>query len=160
LAHLRLEVLVNLRVCCAATTPPRTLADAEEQRLQITLEIQGLQAQLGDRQRSDEAGRRLSPREYWNWKGLAQQELNQKLDELRIVKAWIRDHRPPHVGPLSPDTFTVVSHLESLYRILETLRKEDVELDSDELAKIEAARMTLAALGTPRQKELYAKAKD
>ena len=140
---------------------PTSLADADEQRRRLTTEVQELQAQLGDRQRSDNAGRRLGTQEYWSWKRQARDLLTQKLTDLREVKDWIRDNRhalPP--GPLSPDAFAFVGQLESLYLILRDLRNEDVDFDQAEIDKIEAARMLLAVSGTFRQRELYAQDQD
>jgi hypothetical protein len=119
---------------------PVSLADAEERRQQITLEIQGIQAQLGDKQRTDESGRRLDAQEYWAWKKRAQHALNQKLDELRTLKAWIKEHRPSSYDMRDPG---VAEHLENLCGILDNLRIEEVELDPHELEKLEAAKRCL-----------------
>lgn len=127
---------------------PSSLADAEERRQQLTLEIQGIQAQLGDKQRTDESGRRLTAEEYWAWKKRAQHALNQKLDELRSLKTWIKERRPvyeEHVHPQSKID-TIVGHLAGLCTVLENLRAEDVDFDSEELNKIEAARLMLNSL--------------
>ena len=119
---------------------PVSLADAEERRQQITLEIQGIQAQLGDKQRTDESGRRLDAQEYWTWKKRAQHALNQKLDELRTLKAWIKEHRPSSYDTRNP---SMADHLENLCGILENLRGEEVDLDPQELEKLEAAKQAL-----------------
>lgn len=70
-----------------------THEDAERRRQQLTLEIQTIQAQLGDRQRVDESGRRMSSADYWAWKRKAAHALNKKLEDLRAIKAWIRERR-------------------------------------------------------------------
>jgi len=124
---------------------PVSLADAEERRQQITLEIQGIQAQLGDKQRTDGSGRRLDAQEYWTWKKHAQHALNQKLNELRSLKAWIKERRPSsYDGTAIEDAASgVISHLKNLCEILHDLKEQDVDFDADELQKIEAARLTL-----------------
>jgi hypothetical protein len=111
-----------------------TLADAEERRQQLTLEIQGIQAQLGDRQRTDDQGRRLSSNEYWAWKKRAQHALNQKLDELRLVKSWIRENQR------ETPAVELARHIGVLCQLFDELKTEDVEFDLDELDKIDAAR--------------------
>lgn len=111
-----------------------TLADAEERRQQLTLEIQGIQAQLGDRQRTDDQGRRLSSNEYWAWKKRAQHALNQKLDELRLVKSWIRENQR------ETPAVELARHIGVLCQLFDELKTEDVEFDLDELDKIDAAK--------------------
>lgn len=130
---------------------PVSLADAEVRRQQITLEIQGIQAELGDKQRTDETGRRLTAQEYWAWKKRAQHDLNQKLDELRTLKAWIKEQRTPYEeaarAPMDEQSEALVERLADLYRIMVDLRNEDVDFDPGELDKIEAAGRTLRSLG-------------
>jgi len=123
-----------------------SLVEADERRQQLTLEIQGIQAQLGDRQRTGEDGRRLNAHEYWVWNKRAHHALNQKLDELRSVKAWIRQHRLLSYDPGRPAVDLAV-HLESLCTLLEDLNL-DVELDPEELAKVQSARQALATRPT------------
>lgn len=99
----------------------------------LTAEIQEIQEQLGDKQRTDELGRRLTSREYWTWRKRATHALNQKLDELRTVKNWIRDNRAGTVDD------TPLAHLHRLYRILSTLREQAVDLKDAELVQLEDA---------------------
>ncbi len=113
-----------------------TLAEAEERRQQLTLEIQGIQAQLGDRQRTDESGRRLTSSEYWSWKKKAQYALNQKLDELRSIKNWIKDLK-------APAEETLLQHVHVLCQILDVLKAEGVEFDDAEWSKVDAAKAAL-----------------
>lgn len=116
-----------------------TLAEAEERRQQLTLEVQGIQAQLGDRQRTDESGRRLTSNEYWAWKKKAQYALNQKLDELRSIKNWIRDLKAPAEEGLA-------RHVEDLCQMCDTLKSEGVDFDAAEWSKVESARAALSRL--------------
>jgi hypothetical protein len=135
-------------------TAPASLADAEDRRQQITLEIQGIQAQLGDKQRTDETGRRLNAQEYWAWKKRAQHALNQKLDELRSLKNWIKEHRPSEEAirvPIDAQSAGLARHLVGLCEILTNLRNEEVDFDPEEINKIEAAQKMLDDLGIPRK---------
>lgn len=93
-------------------TLPTTLEEAEPRRQQLTLDVQSIQAQLGDKQRTDENGRRLSSREYWAWKKRATHALNQRLDELRVVKQWIRDNRS------TADRVDTAEHLQAVCSVV------------------------------------------
>jgi len=123
---------------------PKDLDEAEERRVQLTLDVQGIQAQLGDKQRTDDSGRRLSSQEYWNWKKRAQHALNFKLNELRAIKKWIKDTKRSMAAPVvevvgSATLEEAVGHLAQLYQIISDLREEEVEFNESELAKIFAA---------------------
>ena len=115
---------------------PKDLAEAEQLRQELTLDIQRIQAQLGDRQRTDEQGRRLSTKEYWAWKKRAQYVLNEKLVELRSLKAWIRRNEHPTKEDAS-------FHLTKMVDILVTLQNEDVEFSPTERSAIEEAHRFL-----------------
>lgn len=121
--------------------------EAEALRQQLTLDVQSIQAQLGDKQRTDEAGNRLDSREYWAWKKRASHALTLKLNELRAVKAWIREHRkeisPPVTGA------ETVAHLRNLMTIISAARADEVDFEPYELSQIEAAELHLYRLGVP-----------
>jgi hypothetical protein len=116
-------------------TEPTTLAEAESLRAELTGDVQSIQAQLGDKQRIDDEGRRLSSQEYWTWKKRAQHALNQKLEDLRAVKLWMRENRPES-AVLSLDA---QSHLANLHTIVSTLMGEGVEFEASEKEHIVAA---------------------
>ncbi|MBW2691006.1 MAG: hypothetical protein JRE57_00050 [Deltaproteobacteria bacterium] len=121
-------------------TAPRTLDEAEVRRQDLTLNVQSIQAQLGDKQRTDDNGRRLTSKEYWAWKKRATHALNQKLDELRLVKQWLRNNRQP-----STSIQGAVAHL---INILEALGRDEPELKltEDVTHSIEAAEDYLQRL--------------
>ena len=81
----------------AEYTAPTSLADAESRRGVLALEVQTIQAQLGEKSRTDISGKRLTNDEYWEWKRRARHSLNQKLVELRLVNTWIKNNRPCRV---------------------------------------------------------------
>lgn len=120
---------------------PSTLEAADQRRQELTLEIQSIQAQLGDKQRTDETGRRLGAQEYWAWKKRAVHALNEKLAELRAIKNFIQRARS---GSSEGDA---VIHLHRLYRILLTMKTEDVDFDPVEVTQLEAAERCLRRLG-------------
>jgi hypothetical protein len=123
---------------------PTSLDEAEERRAQLTLDVQSIQAQLGDKQRTDENGKRLTSKEYWAWKKRAQHALNQRLNELRAVKQWIRDKkRGLSVPALEIDAGAsleeAVGHVHQLALILSKLDDEEVEFSKEERIQIDAA---------------------
>jgi hypothetical protein len=120
---------------------PTSLEQALEQRQALMLEIQSIQSQLGDRQRTDKDGGRLTAEDYWAWRRQAVHALNLKLDEARSIKAWIRNNRG------APDGVSAPIHVHRLYRILCVLKTEDVDLDSAELNQMTAAAAFLRQLG-------------
>jgi hypothetical protein len=120
---------------------PESLEEAEALRQELTLDVQSIQAQLGDRQRTDENGNRLSASDYWAWKRKANNALNQRLDELRMVKQWIRDRRNP-AGPRD----NASTHLRELHKILERLSDEGCALKDEERRRLKDAGQYLVSL--------------
>ena len=118
---------------------PVDLEEAEKQQRELTLDVQTIQQQLGDRQRTDKNGNRLSRKDYWAWKKQAQFVLNQKLATLRSVKAWIREHRPTLNLSVAQQS---TSHLRRLVEVLAALG-EETDLEKDELEALEAAQLFL-----------------
>lgn len=114
-----------------------TLEDAERVHQEFIEDVQNIQAQLGDKQRTDEHGNRLNAKAYWAWRKSAQHALAKKLTELRAVKAWIREHRK--AAPLLEDR-EALHHLRKLCAILDDLMEEDVEFDAEESKQIAAAK--------------------
>ena len=112
--------------------------DAESRRQELTLEIQGIQAQLGDKLRTDDNGVRLKPSDYWAWKKKAQHALNQKLGELREIKASLREQRKTAGGP---SLYEAIGHLKNLSSLVEALVSYgEMSLESSEQKQIDAAK--------------------
>jgi hypothetical protein len=131
---------------------PETIEEAESRRHALTLDVQSIQAQLGDKQRTDKSGNRLRSTEYNTWKKHATYNLNQKLAELRQVKAWIQQHRRELISAnveveRPPAINQALGHLQNLCSILEDLRGDEVDFDPDEAVKISAAQDFLRHLG-------------
>jgi hypothetical protein len=95
-----------------------TLEEAEALRQELTLEVQNIQAQLGDKQRTDDEGRRLTSSEYWAWKKKAQHALNQKLSELREVKKSMREK---NAGSAGSTLHEAIGHVQNLCDALDEL---------------------------------------
>lgn len=107
---------------------PLSLEEAKSRRNLLTGEVENIKAQLGDRLRTDSAGRRLSNHEYWAWRKGAQHALNCKMQELRELNDWIKSNQS---NTTSDDAIT---HLKNMCQLLRTLQEEDVSLEDDEIA--------------------------
>jgi phosphoribosylaminoimidazole carboxylase (NCAIR synthetase) len=62
---------------------PHDLPEALDRRRVITAEIEEIQAQLGDKTKEQDA----------EWRKKAIWALTNRLQELRLVKAWVRENR-------------------------------------------------------------------
>lgn len=112
--------------------PPQSIEEAEERRQQLIQRIQEIQADLGNRNRTDPSGARIRSQDYWSWKKKAVDKLTILQTELRRVKQWITQHnnaeRPHEPRPLE----TPIELLRDAYVLLYRLREEGVELNAEE----------------------------
>jgi hypothetical protein len=69
--------------------PPTSLEEAYEDRRLVIAEIQDIQAQLGNRKKKSTYS---DPDKYWAWRQGAVVALTNRLQELRLVKKWIRQN--------------------------------------------------------------------
>jgi len=123
---------------------PTSVEEAEARREALALQVQDLQAQLGDKQKTDQHGRRMSSKDYWAWRADAQQTLNAKLGEIRAIKAWLRARGRQGAGSVDPS----VQHLTSLFLLVDQLIKEDsVELNQAEISLVQNAGAHLRQIG-------------
>lgn len=108
-----------------ARTPatPETIAAAEARMAELWSEIVGIEQQLGDRGRVTADGRRLTGIEYFTWRNSAVGARRFKLEDYRVIKAWLKANRSkvakPKVATLEPDDQEdPVAVLLALYRCL------------------------------------------
>jgi len=97
----------------------QTLEEAEKRRIELVKIINKIQLDLGNPDRRDKDGNRLSPRDYFQWRQRAKYNLHQVEAELFEVKAYIKKHR---------DTLLK----DSVAKILSVLPKHRITLDTDE----------------------------
>lgn len=116
---------------------PASLADAENLRRQLTEDIERIQIQLGDRDRTDELGRRLTSSEYWDWRKKAQHSLNRKLSELRSLKSWLKNARDEKPAKLEE----AMLHLEQMLSIAKSRLGKKVK--QEQQRKMDAAQKFL-----------------
>lgn len=69
--------------------PPDSYGDALERYRVLVAEIQEIQAQLGDKRRK----RHTSQAAFAEWRYKSTWALTLRLEELRLVKKWIREQR-------------------------------------------------------------------
>lgn len=67
---------------------PADLADCEARMADLHRDIQQIEVQLGDHNRLNAAGERMTHAEWNTWRISAKIARNRKLDEYRWLKAW------------------------------------------------------------------------
>jgi hypothetical protein len=112
---------------------PTSLADAFKRRTQLILDIQNIQADLGN-DRSDFTGV-----DYEGWRHRAKRALAYRNAELRFIKAWIIQHSPS--GKTRQERSTeLVSALQaingSIGRLLNVYEAAKAVLDNDDDQKL------------------------
>ena len=117
---------------------PEDLDEATDLLSQVTLDVQEIQDQLGDRQRTNEEGDRLSPHDYQTWRKKANHALTLKLNQLRKLKSWIKKKRR---DDKSPSVQEAIEHLENVCDTVTSLEAFDI-VEQKELfdGKIDAAK--------------------
>lgn len=75
---------------------PATLEEARRLKLELANKVTDLQAQLANRDMTHAGGRRLSSREYWQWRKQAQFDLASSLSHLRFAKMWLHNLQEAH----------------------------------------------------------------
>lgn len=130
---------------------PGSLADGEALRIRLTREIESIQSQLGDRDRTDENGDRLSSSQYWEWRKKAQHSLHLKLTELRGLKQWLRKKRfensDKFPGNVTPSLFEeAVSLLSEMHQLAKAALQRNP--DRDVQTKLDATQAFLDRVHT------------
>lgn len=73
--------------------PPISIEDAENQILALLVDINEIEAQLGDRDKKDSTGSRLWGEDYWSWRTKANSARVAKINHRAKLKKWIKDQR-------------------------------------------------------------------
>ena len=68
----------------------RSAKSEYEEQLEV---MQDIHAQLGDLNKSDRDGRRLTHNEYWDWRQKAKIKLRYVVSRVRFLKEWIRENQ-------------------------------------------------------------------
>ena len=72
---------------------PSDLEEARHQEAILQDEVEVIQYQLSDKNKTDDAGNRLPPEKYHKWRTYAVKALLSKKVELRFLKRWISDRQ-------------------------------------------------------------------
>jgi len=86
--------------------PPSTIEEARERKATLQDDIEAIQYQLSEPNKTDDEGNRLPPEKYHKWRRQAVKALTAKKRELRFVKRWIRDRqkqRAARMFDIDPD---------------------------------------------------------
>lgn len=124
-------------------TPPQSVEEGEQRRLDLVRRVQEVQTDLGNKNRTVN-GQRMTDREYWDWRNRAAYALKCLQDELRELNHWLKQHRqrvrnqPGPVGaPIVSDD--PISLLESARRALKSLARDlDGDITDEEQDVIDA----------------------
>lgn len=71
---------------------PQTAREARQRVNQYVSEIQSIEAQMADRNKGNAAGKRFNAKQYAAWRKNALNALAAKQKQLRLTKAWLREH--------------------------------------------------------------------
>ena len=72
---------------------PEGIEEARERKASLQDQIESIQYQLSEKDKTDEEGNRLPPKKYHKWRRQAVKALTAKKRELRFLKRWIRDRQ-------------------------------------------------------------------
>lgn len=73
---------------------PDSFEDAKREYEEVLETMQDIQAQLGDRNKCDKDGRRLTPDEFWDWHRRAKVKLRHITSRVRYLKQYIKERNP------------------------------------------------------------------
>ena len=126
----------------ASMPEPQTIEEAEERRQKLTLDIQVIQAQLGEKHKTDSEGQKLDRVQYQEWRTKTRHDLNMKLSELRAAKTVAIGLKRKSRHP--PATIKVVV---GLLEIIDTW--EDDFTPGEEMRIKSARKMVATASSSP-----------
>ena len=120
---------------------PSSVAEAEKLKLDLIDRVSDIQAQLGLRDKLDAEGRRLSSDAYWDWRRRAVGALKASHSDLRRLNAWIKAARRREMERVADvDLDDPRSLIKAAYNLFKKLVADEVELDPDEQAVVDALR--------------------
>lgn len=113
---------------------PSKLREARRRKARLQDEIESIQFQLSDRDRSDKNGRRLAPEKYHKWRHYAIKALIAKKKELRFLKRWISDRQQRKTaGMFDIDSTNRESLLAAASNLLQNKIKDGKTFTDEEL---------------------------
>ena len=113
---------------------PTDLESARERKADLQDDIEAIQHQLSEPNKTDDKGKRLSSEKYHKWRRQAVKALTAKKRELRFVKRWIRDRQKQRaarmfdIDPNDKDDLLLAASNLIQSKIAEGCEFEDAEL--------------------------------
>jgi hypothetical protein len=129
----------------AEYTEPSCIAEGEALRARFVGDIERISLQLGDRNKLNADGKRLTDHEYHTWRKSALCALNARRVVVRRLNIWLdAARRQAQVskthGPVVSASYAMV---DAAYRLFQQLAKDDVEFEEDEWKVVESLRAYL-----------------
>lgn len=130
---------------------PSSIAEAESWIVQLGTDIETIQFQLGDKNRTNDDGERLSDHEYFEWQKRARGALLYKKDQHRKLKLWVKERRQAEQAEAlgrteDDDALGLLLKVYGLHRRLMAERRL-TRLYDDEQAMMDGIRDWLRAQG-------------
>jgi hypothetical protein len=131
---------VPLKIGKYSFPEPTSIQEAQARLAAVAVERKELQTQLGNRNRTDPSGRRLSSQEYWTWRQKAAAALAAKEAEQAVLKLWLEQHsvegtRVP-LDAVMTQSQDAVSLLRDALALLESLQEAGVGFKPEEDALV------------------------
>lgn len=133
----------------AKYTPPTSMADAEDRLAELTDDCALIQAQLSDQNRTGADGRRLTEREFHEWRARATWALAQKNVAKRRLKRWI-DARKQEAIRIEAGIANPTNSVELMAALVQIIKGADWgDLTPREQAICDLARHWIRTRGAP-----------
>lgn len=114
---------------------PSGLGEARKRKATLQDQVETIQYQLANKNRTDEEGNRLSPKKYHKWRQYATKALLSKKVELRFLKRWISDRKKTlTAGTFDIDPENERSLLTAASKLLQEKIQENSEFTDTEIA--------------------------
>jgi DNA-binding transcriptional MerR regulator len=88
--------------------------EARALKSNLLIEIENIKAQLGDRDKRNANGSRMSSEEYWAWKNRCQKALAAKLSQVREINAYLKTQGAPSVEATSNALTSILARLDDM----------------------------------------------
>lgn len=129
----------------AEYTEPRCVAEGETLRAKFVADIERISLQLGDRDKRDAEGNRLTGVAYHTWRKSALCALNARRMVVRRLNAWLdaarrRANVSKAHGPAVEASYAMV---DAAYQLFRQLAEDDVEFEAHEWQVVESLRTYL-----------------
>ena len=114
---------------------PSDIESARGRKAQLQDDIEAIQYQLSEPNKTDDKGERLPPEKYHKWRRQAVKALTAKKRELRFVKRWIRDRQKQRaakmfdIDPDDKDDLLVAAN----NLLIEKIQQDGCEFEDAEL---------------------------